>query len=139
MFFMKQKQVHQAKGSKRKYTSIRNSSDVVRESMKKRKNMKTEFMTGCEVPKILPYKALMSFIRGIDIGEVLSLENLAAKFGVEAFSGVYRPLKPFLLRLADMYLLIDSKSPCLHWFNGERGVLYVAVGADGASFVKMIM
>ena len=50
-------------------------------------------MTGCEVPKILPYKTLISFIRGIDIGEVLSLESLAATFGVEAFSGVYRPLK----------------------------------------------
>lgn len=122
--------------SKRKYTSIRNSSDVVKETGKKRKNVKTEFMTGCEVPKILPYKTLMAFIRSIDIGEVLSLENLAAKYCVEAFPGVYRPLKPFLLKLADLYLVMDSKSPCLHWFNGEKGVLYVAVGADGAPFGK---
>lgn len=107
--------------SKRKYTSIRNSSDVVKETGKKRKNVKTEFMTGCEVPKILPYKTLMTFVRSIDIGEVLSLENLAAKYSVEAFPGVYRPLKPFLLQLADLYLLVDSKSPCLHWFNGEKG------------------
>ena len=54
--------------SKRKYTSIRNSSDVVKETEKKRKNTKTEFLKGCEVPKILPYKTLMSFIRSIDIG-----------------------------------------------------------------------
>ena len=93
-------------------------------------------MTVCEVPKILPYKTLMSFIRGIDIGEVPSLESLAAQFGVEAFSGVYRPLKPFLLRPADLYLLIDSRGPCLNWFNGEGGVLYVAVGVDGAPFGK---
>ena len=61
--------------SKRKYTSIRNSSDVVKETGKKRKNVKTEFMTGCKVPKILPYKTLMAFIRSIDIAEVLSLET----------------------------------------------------------------
>ena len=116
--------------SKRKYTSIRNSSDVVKETGKKRKNVKTEFMTGCEVPKILPYKTLMAFIRSIDI------ENLAAKYCVEAFPGVYGPLKSFLLKLIDLYLVIDSKSPCLHWFNGEKGVLYVAVGADGDPFRK---
>ena len=49
--------------SKRKYTSIRNSSDVVKETDEKRKNSKTEFMKGCEVPKVLPYKTVMSFIR----------------------------------------------------------------------------
>lgn len=122
--------------SKRKYTSIRNSSDVVRETEKKKKNMKTEFMTGCEVPKILPYKTLMSFVRSIEIGEVLSLDNLASKYSMESTSGVYRPLKPFLLRLADLYLFLDSKTPCLHWFNGEKGVLHVAIGADGAPFGK---
>ena len=98
---------------KRKYISIRHSSDVVKKKTEKiRKNMKTEFMKGREVAKIiLPHKTLMSFVRGIDIGELLSLESLAATFSVEAFSGVYRPLKPFLLRLADLYLLLDSKSP----------------------------
>ena len=88
--------------SKRKYTSIRNSSDIVKETGKKRKNVKTESMTGCEVPKILRYKTLMAFIRSIDIVEVLSLENLAAKYCVEAFPGVYRPLKSFLLKLTDL-------------------------------------
>ena len=122
--------------SKRKYTSIRNSSDVAKETGKKKKNQKTEFMKGCEVPKILPYKTLMSFVRGIEIGEVLSLEDLASKHSLESTSGVYRPLKPFLFRLADMYLFLDSKNPCLHWFNGEKGVLHVAIGADGAPFGK---
>ena len=122
--------------SKRKYTSIRNSSDIVKETGKKRKNVKTESMTGCEVPKILRYKTLMAFIRSIDIVEVLSLENLAAKYCVEAFPGVYGPLKSFLLKLIDLYLVIDSKSPCLHWLNREKEVLYVAVGADGDPFRK---
>ena len=42
---------------------------------------------------------------------------------------MYRSLKPFLLRLADMYLTRHEKDPCLQWFN-------VAVGADGAPFGK---
>ena len=35
--------------SKRKYTSIRNSSDVVKETGKKKKNRKTERMKRCEI------------------------------------------------------------------------------------------
>lgn len=93
-------------------------------------------MKGCEIPKILPYKTLMSFVKAIEIGEVLSLEDMASKYSLESTSGVYRPLKPFLLRLADMYLFLDSKNPCLHWFNGKKGVLHVAIGADGAPFGK---
>jgi hypothetical protein len=77
---------------------------------------------------------LISYIRNIDIGELLELENLARKYSLEPVPGMYRPLEPFLLRLADHYLLLDSKVPCLHWFNGEMGIFYVAVGADGAPF-----
>ena len=95
--------------SKRKYKSMRKSSDVVKETGKKKKNQKTELMKGCEVSKILPYKTLMSFVKAIEIGEVRSLEDLASKYSLESISGVYRPLKPFLLRIADMYLFQDSK------------------------------
>ena len=35
-----------------------------------------------------------------------------------------------------MYLTLHEIDPCLQWFNGEEGVLYVAVGADGAPFGK---
>ena len=100
------------------------------------KNKKSQFMQSCEIPKILPYKTLMSYIRNIDLGEVLPLEILAEKLSTESVPGVYRPLKPFLLRLADMYLTLHEKDPCLQWFNGEEGVLYVAVGVDGAPFGK---
>ena len=69
--------------SKRKYTSISNSSDVVKETGKK--NQKTELMKGCKIPNILPYKTLMSFVKAIEIGEVLSLEDLALEtFPAEA-------------------------------------------------------
>ena len=111
--------------SKRKYTSIRNSSDVVKETGKKKKKQKTELMKGCEVPNIFPYKTLMSFVKAIEIGAVLSLEDMASKYSLESTSGVYRPLKPFLLRLDDMYLFLDAKNPYLHWLNGEKGVLHV--------------
>lgn len=123
--------------SKQKYTSIRNSSDIVKQSDDgSLRNLKSEIMQGCEIPKIIPYKTLMSHIKNVDIGEVLGLEILAERFSTEAVSGVYRPLKPFLLKLADLYLLLHEKKPCLHWFNEEKSVFYVAVGADGAPFGK---
>lgn len=100
--------------SKRKYTCIRNSGDVVKNPVNgSPRNPKAEFLHGCEVPKILPYKTLMSHIRNIDVGEVLPVEILAERLSVEAVSGVYRPLKPFLLKLADLYLSLDEKTPCL--------------------------
>ena len=120
--------------SKWKYTNIRNSSDVMKPDQSG-KNNKSQFMHSCEIPKILPYKTLMSYIRNIDIGEVVTLEILAENLSTESVPGVYRPLKPFLLRLADMYLTLHEKEPCLKWFNGEEGVQYVA-GADGAPFGK---
>lgn len=48
-------------------------------------------MKNCEIPKIVPYKSIQSFIQNIDIGEMTTLETLAASFNVEAFPGVYRP------------------------------------------------
>ena len=122
---------------KRKYTNIQNSSDVMKQSPDQSgKNKKSQFMQSCEIPQILLYKTLMSYVGNIDLGEVLPLEILAEKLSTESVPGVYRPLKPFLLRLADMYLTLHEKDPCLQWFNGEEGVLYVAVGADGAPFGK---
>ena len=91
-------------------------------------------MKNCEIPKTVSYKTLTSFIQSIDAGEMIDLETLAARFNVEAFPGVYRPLKPFLLQLADLYLFLDERVPCLHWFNGKKNVLYIAIGADGAPF-----
>lgn len=82
----------------------------------------------------MSYKTLTSFIQSIETGEMIDLETLAARFNVQVFPGVYRPLKPFLLQLADLYLFLDERVPCLHWFNGEKNVLYIAIGADGAPF-----
>ena len=91
-------------------------------------------MKNCEIPKIIPHKSLTIFIQSIDIDEMISLETLTATLNVDAFPGVYRPLKPFLLKLADLYLFLDERVPCLHLFNGEKDVLYIAIGADWAPF-----
>ena len=122
---------------KRKYTSVRNSSYLVSEpTKKKRKNEKAEILPGVEVPKILPYKTLMNYLKTVDIGEVKDLQTLATELSQESGSGVYRPLKQFLLKLADLYFDLHKQAPMLHWFNGEEGLLWVAVGADGAPFGK---
>ena len=78
----------------------------------------------------------MSHIRHVQINEVLGLEILVERLSNEAASEVYRPIKPLLLRLADLNLLLREKKPCLHWFNEEKSLFYVAVGADGAPFWK---
>ena len=70
--------------SKRKNTNIRNSSDVMKQSPDQSgKNKKSQFMQSCEIPKILLYKTLMSYIRNIDFREVLPLEILAEKLSTE--------------------------------------------------------
>ena len=68
--------------SKRKNTNIRNSSYVMKPSPDQSgENKKSQFMQSCEIPKILPYKTLMSYIRNIDIGEVVPLEILTVCTG----------------------------------------------------------
>lgn len=91
--------------SKRKYTRLRlctyQRKDV--ESVR-RQICPTEFMKGCPLPNILPYKTLMKFIGSIDIGEKTDLEEFAKKINIPPVPGVYRPLKPFLMQLANFYL-----------------------------------
>ena len=75
--------------SKRKYTNIRNSSDVMKQSPDQSgKNKKSQFMQSCEIPTILQYKTLMSYIRNIDLGEVLRLKILAEKLSTESVPDV---------------------------------------------------
>lgn len=130
--------------SKKKYSTLRNCSDVAKENCsdvakEAITNSKVEFMAECQIPKIVPYKKLMKIIQSINIGEVESLETFAGDLHVHvepSVSGVYRPLKPFLLMLADLHLSIHAKQPCLHWFHEKTNVFYVAIGADGAPFGK---
>ena len=113
---------------KRKYTSIRNSSDIsnVRDG-KKRKNSKTLIMPGLKIPKIRPYKSLMTILRTTDIAEVQDLSTLAENLSIE----------PFLLKLADLYLELHTKSTLLHWFNEEERVFWVAVAPHSAKMIQL--
>ena len=52
------------------------------------KNKKSQFMQSCEIPTILQYKTLMSYIRNIDLGEVLRLKILAQKLSTESVPDV---------------------------------------------------
>ena len=119
---------------KRKYTSIRNSCDIIQTGDKR--NRKNQIMEGCEIPKIVPFKTLIKYVNSIDIGEVVDLQTLATKLSVESALVVYRPLKPFLLRLVDLYLMVDIENPSLKWFNNEKSVIYVAIRADAAPLGK---
>ena len=118
--------------SKKEYSTKRNCSDVTKDADD---NSKSEFVKGCQVPKVISYKKLMKYINSINIGEVESLDSLPGYAGPSA-NGVYRPLKSFLLLLADLYLSVHRKQSCLHWFNGKENTFYIAVGADGAPFGK---
>jgi hypothetical protein len=118
---------------KRKYTSIRNSGDIIKSSESNKKN---EVFPKCMQPKIVPYKKLMKYVNSIDIGNVNDLQDLATLYSMEPVNGVYRPLRPFLLRLVDLYLDVDKVNPCMSWLNGKENVIHVAVGADGAPFGK---
>ena len=42
----------------------------------------------------------------------------------------------FFLKLADIYLDLHKHTPMLNFFNGEEGLFWVAIGADGAPFGK---
>ena len=52
------------------------------------KNKKSQFMQSSEIPTILQYKTLMSYIRNIDLGEVLRLKILAEKLSTESVPDV---------------------------------------------------
>lgn len=61
--------------SRKKYSSIWNTTDVVKESGKNCKNKKSEVMKNIEIPKIVSFKTLTSFIQSIDAGEMIDLET----------------------------------------------------------------
>ena len=78
---------------KRKYTSIRNSCGNIKTGDKKKRKCQT--IERSEIPKIVPTKILIKYVKGIDIGEVVDLQILATKLSVELALDVYRPLNPF--------------------------------------------
>lgn len=101
-----------------------------------------EFIEGVPVPKLLTYDKVQSFIRSLDMDPLHELKNLYTPDNDEdPVNGVYIGLESLLLRMAKLYLTIDSKfysvdNPLLNWFGDEKGTFKVAIGADGAPFGK---
>jgi hypothetical protein len=59
----------------------------------------------------------------------------------EKGSGAFHSLEYLLLKIAKLYLFIDSKfytpdKPLLNWFGEAQGNFKVALGADGAPLGK---
>lgn len=125
--------------SKVKYISIRSALSM---NNKENSNSKshTEFMSNCNVPRILPYKEFMYKIKGIDIGNLYDLnEQFCTGLGNDDHvEGKYRDLTELLLRWAQFYLKVNEhRLDKLIWYNNKQaGHFNVAIGGDGAPFGK---
>ena len=110
------------------------------------------YMKGCKVPKLMEYKKVRQFVNSMDIGELKQIPEAKKSAldkqldqqsddelnsGEHAVSGCYRDLESTLLKLANLYLVIDNARPgFLNWFGSPKGMFQVSVGADGAPFGK---
>lgn len=131
--------------SKRKYQQTRSSLSTSYTGSKtekgflKRKRISVGF--GYTIPKIVPYKKLISIINDINVGELFSVNEMLCRDMPQEkkVNGVYRDLEDLLLSLAEFYLKIDSdrkQEDKLRWFGGSPGTFKVALGGDGAPFGK---
>jgi hypothetical protein len=126
--------------SKEKYISIRSSLSM---NNKENSNSKshTEFMSNCNVSRILPYKELMYKIKGIDIGNLYDLnEQFCTGLGNDDHvEGKYRDLTELLLRLAQFYLKVNKhRLDKLIWYNNKQaGHFNVAIGVTVPPLVRM--
>ena len=131
--------------SKRKYESTRSilstssTGNKTEKGFLKRKRIQVGF--GYTIPKILPYKNLMSVINNINIGDLYSVNEMLCKDmpSNRKVNGVYRDLEDLLTSLAEYYLTIDVhriQEDRLKWFGEKKGSFKVAIGGDGAPFGK---
>ena len=130
--------------SKTKYNSIRSSLMFKLNSTKK---SRSRLKNGVLIPKLLDYKALMKFIRSIDIGLLKAIRNVdtednddnsseSSSIERRSISGCYVDLEWRVLQVAKFYLSIDKTIPILKWFGRAPGSFFVTIGGDGAPFGK---
>lgn len=93
------------------------------------------------VPNFVPYDRLSKFIREIDIGLV---ENVQQKYGYgvvdeDPADGVCRPLKEYVFRLAEFYLIVNEgrkdkmlQFPKILKKDPDSILFAMALGGDGA-------
>ena len=131
--------------SKRKYNILRSRLAISIDPKDKHRHRR-KFMGDCYIPKITEYKKLISFINSVNVGElkpipsvkkpvVTDLDDENSNTSQEiTVQGCYRPLEDLLLRMADLYLVIDEQKPMLEWFGYPKGSFLITLGADGAPF-----
>jgi len=87
-------------------------------------------ISGCPIPKLVPYHRLMSFV--IDIGSLLSVrETLCDGMNEkEKVDGLYRNIEELLISISSFYLNNRSYYE-IHDF-GVHDTFYIALGGDGA-------
>ena len=77
-------------------------------------------VSNCSIPRLVPYKKLMPFIKSLDIGKLYSVREMLCNDlnEEEKVSGVYRNIEEMLPRLARYYLMNERKYESL-WFNDQ--------------------
>lgn len=126
--------------SKAKYNSV--LSSLIYKTGVDSKKERCRLSYGVLLPKLLPYKDLMQFIKSINIGVLKpiplaeQIENQDDPNVTHQVCGCFLDLEARLLQLADLYLSIAKVTPILSWFGNAPGNFLVAIGADGAPFGK---
>ena len=101
-----------------------------------------KIMPGVSFPKLVPYDKLINYIKTIDFNE--NIVDMVPEFcfglpNSEEVNGAYRKLEEFVLKLVEMFIVIDQALRSKSFFNHLRSDKYhfkLAIGADGAPFGK---
>ena len=99
-------------------------------------------MPSVSLPKLAPYDKLIKYIKTIDFNE--NIIDMAPQFctglpNSEEVNGAYRELEEFVLKLAEMLIVIDQALGSKSFFNhlgSDKYHFKLAIGADGAPFGK---
>ena len=99
-------------------------------------------MPGVCLPKLMPYDKLINYIKTIDFNE--NIVDMAPEFcsglpNGEDVNGAYRKLEEFVLKLVEMFIVIDQALGSKSFFNhlgSDKYHFKLAIGADGAPFGK---
>ena len=88
------------------------------------------------IPKLLPYNKLTTIIKAVNIGKLYSVRDTLCEGLSEQnkVCGSYRDLTDLLINLAKFYL--SNRYDELVWFGNETNTFHVAIGGDGAPFLK---
>ena len=127
--------------SKEKYKSIRTNLTMTNSSTAKGK-CSIKIMPSVSLPKLVPYNKLINYIKTIDFN--VNTIDMAPEFctglpNSEEVNGAYRELEEFILKLAEMFIVIDQALGSKSFFNhlgSDKYHFKLATGADGAPFGK---